>query len=233
MSMPVRERTDLDVLCELLPPLGLDIADVGCGSGQLVRALAERGARAIGIEISDDQLAAAQAAAPVPGAEYVVGRAEALGLADATLDAVVFMRSLHHVAAAEHLAALAEARRVLRPNGRLYVAEPLAEGDLYQLTRMVENEDDERAAAQATIAAAAHGGFALVASCRYDVVSVFADVEAFRRMTVSVDPARAAVYARRAEEIASRFSGLGEPVPGGGRRLRLPMKADLLAPTAG
>ena len=83
-------------------------------------------------------------------------------------------------------------------SGRLYVAEPLAEGDLYALTRMVENEDDERAAAQATIAAAARAGFALQASRRYDVVSVFADVEAFRRMTVSVDPARAAVYARRA-----------------------------------
>ena len=61
---------------------------------------------------------------------------------------------------------------------------------------------------------------------------MFGDVDAFRRMTVSVDPARAAVYARRAAEIAHRFAELGEAVTGGGRRLRLPMKADVLAPTA-
>ena len=99
-----------------------------------------------------------------------MGRAEALPLADGSADAVIFMRSLHHVTPAEHPAALAEARRVLRPRGRLYVAEPLAEGDLYALTRMVENEDDERAAAQATIATAARAGFAPVTSRRYDVV---------------------------------------------------------------
>ncbi|HET9102682.1 MAG TPA: class I SAM-dependent methyltransferase [Solirubrobacteraceae bacterium] len=231
MNTTIQESTDLDILRELLAPAGREIVDVGCGGGQLVRALAAEGARVTGVEINDGQLEAARAAEPVPGASYAVGRAEALPLADASTDAVVFMRSLHHVAPDQHPAALAEAHRVLRPDGRLYVAEPLAEGDLYALTRMVENEDGERAAAQATIAAAGDSGFAPVASRRYDVVLDFPDVDAFRRMTVSVDPARAAVYASRAGEIAERFTELGEPGPGGGRRLRLPMKADVLAPT--
>ena len=49
---------------------------------------------------------------------------------------------------------------MLRPGGRLYVAEPLAEGDFFELTSMVEDEREERAAAQRTIAAAAAAGFA-------------------------------------------------------------------------
>jgi ubiquinone/menaquinone biosynthesis C-methylase UbiE len=232
MTEEIEESTDLAVLRGLLAPEGREIVDVGCGGGQLGRALAAEGARVTGVEIDDGQLETARAAEPVPGVTYAVGRAEALPLADASADAIVFMRSLHHVAPGAHALALAEARRVLRPGGRLYIAEPLAEGDLYALTRMVENEDGERAAAQTTIAGAQSAGFTTEVSRRYDVVLDFPDVDAFRRMTVSVDPARAAIYAQRAEEIAERFAALGEAAPGAGRRLRLPMKADVLVPTA-
>jgi SAM-dependent methyltransferase len=226
--MQAPESTDLAVLLELLDADGSDVVDVGCGGGALVRALAERGARAVGIETSDGQLESARAHGPAPGVSYAVGRAEALPLPAESADAVVFMRSLHHVPAAGHGPALAEALRVLRPGGALYVAEPLPEGDYFTLTSMIEDELEVRTAAQRTLAEAGAAGFRAGASRRYDVVTVLSGSEAFRRRTVSVDPGRAAIFDRRAAEIGRLLADLGEPAPEGGRRLRQPMKADLL-----
>ena len=68
------------------------------------------------------------------------------------MDMVVFMRTLHHIPPQDLRAALAEARRVLRARGVLYVAEPLPEGDFFELTSLVEDELEVRAADQAALA---------------------------------------------------------------------------------
>ena len=156
--MPAAPPTDTSMLERLVAPAGKDVVDIGCGGGALVRDLAAAGARPIGIEISEEQLAAAQARDDGSGARYLVGRAEALPLDDGSVDVVVFMRSLHHVPH-EHLeAGLREARRVLRPGGAVYVAEPLAEGDFFALTSLVEDELEVRRAAQAALAGAGRVG---------------------------------------------------------------------------
>ena len=43
---------------------------------------------------------------------------------------------------------------MIRPGGAVYVAEPLAEGNFFELTRMVDDETEVRAAAQAALAKA-------------------------------------------------------------------------------
>ncbi|HEY6397986.1 MAG TPA: class I SAM-dependent methyltransferase, partial [Solirubrobacteraceae bacterium] len=133
-------NSDLSVLERLVEPCGKDVLDVGCGGGGLARDLAARGARVIGIEISEAQLAPAIARDGGSGARYLVGCAQELPLDDASVDVVVFMRALHHVPVAELRLALCEARRVLRPGGAVYVAEPLAQGDYFALSSLVEDE---------------------------------------------------------------------------------------------
>jgi ubiquinone/menaquinone biosynthesis C-methylase UbiE len=150
--LPTAPPTDLAMLERLVAPSSKDVVDIGCGGGALVRELAAAGARPIGIEISEEQLATARSRDDGSDARYLVGRAEALPLDDGSADVVVFMRSLHHVPP-EHLkAGLREARRVLRPGGAVYVAEPLAEGDFFALTSLVEDELEVRRAAQAALA---------------------------------------------------------------------------------
>ncbi|HJS93612.1 MAG TPA: class I SAM-dependent methyltransferase, partial [Solirubrobacteraceae bacterium] len=128
---------DLSVLVRLVPVSGRDVVDIGCGGGVLVRALTARGARVTGVEISESQLASAIRDDDGNGARYVVGLAQSLPLDDASVDVVVFMRALHHGPQADMLAALGEARRVLRPGGAVYIAEPLAEGDFFELTSLI------------------------------------------------------------------------------------------------
>lgn len=129
MTDPRPIRRNPDVLTDTLAVAGKQLIDVGCGNGHLVRHLARHGAQVLGVECSPRQLAAAHAAARVADETIVEGVGQALPAADASADIVVFFNSLHHIPG-EHMAtALNEACRVLRADGVVYVAEPLAEGE--------------------------------------------------------------------------------------------------------
>ncbi len=116
----------LDALLATVGPVaGLRILDIGCGEGGLSRALAKLGAHVTGY----DPFIAGTELTPVGTGSYrlVKAAADALPEPDHAADLVLFVFSLHHVPAAKLAGALTEARRVLAPSGRLYVAEPLAQ----------------------------------------------------------------------------------------------------------
>lgn len=222
------------MLERLVPVSGRDVVDIGCGGGVLVRALTARGARVTGVEISESQLATAIRDDDSGGARYAVGVAQRLPLSDQSADVVVFMRAFHHVPPADMLSALREARRVLRPGGVVYIAEPLAEGDFFELTSLVEDEREVRAAAQRAIARAGEvPDLERRDSTEYDVRLCLAGLDAFAARIVSVDPARAEVFEQRKAVLAETFARLGEPGERPGERCFLvPMRVDVLAATA-
>ena len=225
-----REVTsDLAVLTRLVPVSGRDMVDIGCGGGALVRDLVARGARVTGVEISEEQLAAAVRSDRGSGARYVVGVAQRLPLADGSVDTVVFMRALHHVPPADMLDGLREASRVLRPGGVVYISEPLAEGDFFELTSLVEDEREVRAAAQRTIADAAEAGLERAETVEYDVRVCLAGLDAFAARVISVDPSRREVFEARRDELAEMFARSGEPGDAPDERcFTAPMRADVL-----
>jgi SAM-dependent methyltransferase len=232
--VPRDVTTDLSMLGRLVPTADRDVVDIGCGGGALVRALAAGGARVIGLEISEDQLAPALAHAGADAGRYLVGRAQELPLPDGSQDVVVFMRALHHVPPADLAAALREAGRVLRPDGAVYVAEPLTEGDYFELTSLVEDERDVREAAQAALADAPSAGLKRATTVDYDVRVRIADLAAYRARVVSVDPARAAIFDARRADIAEAFGRLGEAGETAEERWFVqPMRADVLRRAAG
>ena len=91
--------------------------DVGCGTGTLAVALAERGGKVWGVDSSPDMLAEAQA--KETRARFKEGAAEALPFKDGWFERVVMRLSLHHL---DRPRALAEAARVLVPGGRIAIA---------------------------------------------------------------------------------------------------------------
>ena len=216
------------MLDRLVSPAGKDVVDIGCGGGALVRDLTGLGARVVGVEISESQLATARARDPGDGARYLIGSGQQLPLGDAEVDVAVFMRTLHHVPPGELPAALREAARVLRPGGVVYVAEPLAKGDYFELVSLVEDEVDVRRAAQEALTRADRAGLERGPTVEYGVSIQIADLAGLRTRVVSVDPARAEVFDRRHDELARALGRLGEPSPHGERRFVQPMRADLL-----
>jgi ArsR family transcriptional regulator len=100
------------------------IGDLGCGTGHVAHALAPFVARVIAVDRSGEMLQAARRRVrDLPNVEVKRGALEALPIADAELDAATLLLVLHHVA--DPAAVLAEAARVLKPGGRLLIADML------------------------------------------------------------------------------------------------------------
>jgi SAM-dependent methyltransferase len=228
--MTTREvTTDIEMLERLAPPAGRDVVDIGCGGGALVRELTARGARVVGVEVSESQLAAALDRDDGRGARYVVGQAQQLPLDDSSADVAMFMRTLHHVPQPSMGVALREAGRVIRPDGIVYVAEPLTEGDFFELVSLVEDELEVRRAAQDALAGATAAGLKRATTIDYDVQVWIGDLAMLRKRVVSVDPERAAVFDARRAELADAFARLGQPGGRDGERCFVqPMRADVL-----
>src|SRR4051795_7805129 len=136
---------DFDALQQALTLTGRTVVDIGCGSGAIVRKLREAGADALGVDI--DVTAAKEAD---PDGLYFQGGAEALPLADQSVDVAVLFKSLHHVP--DPHAAFPELHRVVRDS--VFVVEPLPEGEYFELMRPVDDETEVRATAQRAMAEA-------------------------------------------------------------------------------
>lgn len=102
---------------------GERVLEIGCGTGVLAAELVR--ARRVELVATDaDPGALAIARRRLDGAASIVtARAEALPFAEGSFDRVVCTLALHHVPEADKGTALAEARRVLRPKGALFLAD--------------------------------------------------------------------------------------------------------------
>lgn len=122
----LRSRT---VAHALLQP-GESVLDVGCGTGGVTlpakRQVGTTGSAA-GIDPAPEMIAVARRKASQAGLEidFRVGVIEALPFADGTFDAVTSSLMMHHLPEPLQVKGLAEIRRVLRPGGRLLIADRL------------------------------------------------------------------------------------------------------------
>ncbi|MET8969403.1 methyltransferase domain-containing protein [Streptomyces hydrogenans] len=94
---------------------GVRFLDVGCGAGRAVGEAAALGARAVGLDRDEGMLAAARER--LPGGAFTAGDATALPHDDGAFDAYRADKVLHELP--DPAVALAEARRVLAPGGRI------------------------------------------------------------------------------------------------------------------
>jgi ubiquinone/menaquinone biosynthesis C-methylase UbiE len=119
----VRLRTggddpSLDMFAERFVRLGTRVLEVGCGPGRASAALAERHRAAVtGVDASPEMLAAARDFVP-DGVVLVEGKAEALPFPDGTFDAGLAQFVVHLL---DRPRAFAELRRVLQPDGVLWI----------------------------------------------------------------------------------------------------------------
>ena len=94
------------------------LADLGCGSGDMVAQVAPSVARVIAVDHEQGMLdIAAERLSQLDNVDLRLGEMTALPIADDTLDYALVMLVLHHVTDVD--GALSEVRRVLKPGGRL------------------------------------------------------------------------------------------------------------------
>jgi len=107
---------------------GESVLDCGCGTGTLaivVKRLLGKTGKVYGIDISKDQLAIAKRKASEQGLEIAFEKAsiDEMPFPDSSFDVIFSTLMLHHVPPAVRERAFREMRRVLKPNGRIVVAD--------------------------------------------------------------------------------------------------------------
>lgn len=226
------ERSPVDIVCDLIPPVGRIFADIGCGAGELTFALADRGAVIHGLE-PDPVQARKHRGQQVNRVTFHEAGAEANPLASGSIDAVVFCYSLHHVPVAAMDAGLAEAVRVLRrPDGVLLVIEPDMRGTWSQLLQPFHDETEVRRVALEALDRCAAPVFAQAEEYWYNNTARFEDFAAFFAEQTAitfrdVDPARIDTPEVRERFEAGRDGGgyvFGQPLRV--RLYRCPKPAD-------
>lgn len=113
------DRELLDRLVERCHGLG-PICDLGCGPGHVARYLRERGAPALGVDLSPGMVD--QARQLNPGVEFSQGDMRHLEVPDEAWGGIAAFYSVIHVPRDQITAMFGELRRVLQPGGWLLVA---------------------------------------------------------------------------------------------------------------
>ncbi len=116
-----------EVLLRLLPPLV--IADLGAGEGTIALLLAQRAERVIAVDSSPKMVEYGTGVARSNGVknlEYRLGDLEELPIKSGKVDLALLHQSLHH--ALHPQKAIEEARRILRPGGRIVILDLVKHG---------------------------------------------------------------------------------------------------------
>jgi len=113
---------------------GKDVLDLGCGTGENIIPLLERGARVTAIDISPDLIAIAKQRLRDANLEafVTVGDAYATGLPDESVDVIFCMALIHHL---DIKLVRDEMWRVLRRGGAIILREPVRFSKAYAWIR--------------------------------------------------------------------------------------------------
>jgi len=113
---------------------GKTVIDLGCGKGENLIPLAERGARVTGIDVSPDLIQLAKKRIDLAGvaAKACVGSAYETGLEDGSVDIVFCIALIHHL---DIPRVRDEMWRILKKGGFVVLSEPIRFSRIYDCVR--------------------------------------------------------------------------------------------------
>ncbi len=164
------------------------IIELGCGAAQLSRKLLRLFAacEVSALEV-DERQHAKNLLQPQARLNFLQAGAQTIPFPDGRFDLALMLKSLHHVPLDLLDQALGEVHRVLRPEGLLYVSEPVFAGTHNEIMRLFHDEEQVRAAAlRAVHQAVAAGGWEQVAEVFFAMPVRYRDFAEFEQRLIAV-----------------------------------------------
>ncbi|HPQ23946.1 MAG TPA: class I SAM-dependent methyltransferase [Gammaproteobacteria bacterium] len=221
--------SDFDQIGKLLPLDGARLLELGCGAAFTTRRLAESFPlrEIVAMEVDRIQHEKNLLIPDLPNVNFVYGGAQAIDLQDASVDAVIMLKSLHHVPVEDMDAAFLEIARVLRQGGLAYISEPVYAGDFNDILRLFNDEKAVREAAFAATRRAVDSGlFELQQEVHFFSTTRFEGFEEFERRIIGATHSDFDIDDALYETVKQRF--LPHIDSDGIAEFLTPLRADLL-----
>lgn len=204
--------TDLDVLDQCLKPADQFIIDAGCGNMHLSKALAERGAHVLAIDPDPIQAEKNRQAKTIANVGFAETGADQMPVENQSVDGIVFSYSLHHVPNDLYPNVFNECLRILKPEGFLYIIEPVASGELNEVMSLFHDESQVRALAQQAIDTHAVPNFQSAQVFEYSRAVQYKSWEQFADRYVAKSFNTGYTEAQvRSDAVREKFITVGEP----------------------
>ena len=174
--------SDFEQIKRTLPLEGARLLELGCGAAYTTRRLAESFAlrEIVAMEVDRIQHEKNLLIPDLPSVDFRFGGAQQIELPDNSVDAVIMLKSLHHVPVSDMQQALDEIGRVLRPGGLAYISEPVYAGNFNEIMRLFHDEKAVRTAAfEAIRHSVEHGQFLLQEEIHFLSTTRFEGFEEF------------------------------------------------------
>jgi SAM-dependent methyltransferase len=200
--------SDFEQISELLPLARARLLELGCGAAFTTRRLAERfpASEIIAMEVDRIQHEKNLLIPDLPNVQFKFGGAQSIDQPDESIDAVIMLKSLHHVPIADMDRAFAEIVRVLRPGGLLYISEPVYAGEFNEILRLFNDERAARQAAfDATVRAVEQGKLLLEREIHFTAVSRFEGFAEFESRVLGATHSAFEVDASLYDEVKAQF----------------------------
>ena len=126
-----------------------NILELGCGDATLTRLIASSGENrnVTASEVDRIQHAKNLSITDLPNVKFIDGGSENIPADNHSFDTVFMFKSLHHVPLELLDQAMTEVNRVLKPGGKVYISEPIFDGDFNDVLRIFHDEEYVRHAA--------------------------------------------------------------------------------------
>jgi len=182
----MRIENPLDLIEKYFNVSDKTIIDIGCGTGDLVRYLAQKDCKQIiGIDVRD-MLKKALAFNPIASEKYIEGYAEKIPIENNYADCIIYFTSFHHIEPSNIPEAIKECKRVLKDKGLVIFVEPVWVADSWSdLSRIFHDEQDLLANAYNQIKTLPLNGFNEIVEENFYTERKYSDFE--NRMKIFID----------------------------------------------
>ena len=228
---------EITIFNEILSLDNKSIVELGCGKADLTRNIATNGVgrEITAFEIDEIQHTENLKIADLANVTFKPGAAEEIEKEDDSVDVIFMFKSLHHVPINAMDTAFSEMYRILKPNGFIYVSEPIFDGEFNEILRLFHDEEKVRAAAfEAEKRAVDSGKFTLEKQVFFNSPMHFDDFSAFEKLILGVTHTDFVLSDELYNEVKTKFERhLGSDSDKGaeddkGTDFHMPIRVDLL-----
>jgi ubiquinone/menaquinone biosynthesis C-methylase UbiE len=223
-----RTGPESDIYERVLHLDGKRILDLGCGDGKKTLAIASNGKdrQILGLEVDIVQHKKNEKYNSSHNISFELGGAQKIPTDDNVFDVVFMFMSLHHVPMELMDEAFSEIHRVLKPEGIVYISEPIFDGELNEIVRLFHNEEKVRQAAfDATQRAVESDKFTLLDEIFFHEIVKYADFDEFEKRVINVSYETHSLSQKLMQQIRGEFEKHMTPE---GASFEKPKRVDLL-----